>query len=266
MKIGITQLCISGTIDEVIKKTQEWGYEALELGMRSEGGILNLGTSKDEKKEMARKIADAGIDLASIVASPVAEFSLFHRAQKVRDKGIERCKLVLNNTASLMGANTILLVPGALVSETCYDEAIEFLISSLKKIAPHAEDSRVSIGIENVWNKFLVSPMDMKYVLEEVDSSFVGAYIDTGNMVMWNYPEHWIKILAPYIKKIHFKDFKREGMNIEFVPLKAGEVNWDAVMMEIKNAGYDGPVISEVSGNDELLAETANVMKDIIKG
>ena len=198
------------------------------------------------------------------MASPVAEFSLLHKEEGVRDKGIERCRLVLD-TASLMGADTILLVPGRLVPETYYNEAMELLIDSLKKIAPHAENAGVSIGIENVWNKFLVSPMDMKYVIESVGSNLVGTYIDTGNMVFWNYPEHWIRILAPYIKKVHFKDFKMEGMKLEFTPLKEGEVNWDGVMREIRNAGYDDAVISEVGGDDELMAKMARVMRDIIR-
>lgn len=264
MKIGITQLCVSGTVDEVVAKTKKWGYEVLELGMRSKGGILNLNTPAGEKKEIAGKITDAGINLVSIVALPVPEFSLFHGEGNVRKKGIDRCRVVLD-TAALMGADTILLVPGTLVPETCYDKAVDLLINSLQKIAPHAERMGVNIGVENVWNRFLVSPLDMKAVIERVGNDFIGTYIDTGNMAFWNYPQHWIKILAPYIKKIHFKDFKMEGMTLKFTPLREGQVDWKAVMREIRNAGYDGPVISEVSGDDKLMAATARVMREIIK-
>lgn len=263
MKIGVTQLCIPGTIDEVVAKTTRWGYEALELGMRGEGGLLNLQTMEDEKREMARKVTDAGLELVSIVASPVPEFSLFSADEAVRAKGVDRCRFCLD-TAATLGADTILLVPGRLVSETCYDVAVDLLIDSLRKIAPHAESTGVSVAIEQVWNKFLVSPLDMKHVIESVGSGAVGNYMDTGNMVFWNYPEHWIKILGPHIKKIHFKDFKRDGMTIAFTPLREGEVNWPAVMREIRNANYDDAVISEVGGDDELMARTCAVMRELL--
>lgn len=264
MKIGITQLCVPGTIAEVVAKVKAWDYEVIELGMKAEGGVLNLSTTSSEQKDIVKKITDAGLKLVSIVAGPVPEFPLNSRDAAVRAKGIERCKRVLD-TASAMGASTILLVPGPVVSDTCYDEAVKYCIDSLRTLAPHAASAGVHIGVEPVWNKFLVSPLDMKHVLESVGSAYVGLYMDTGNMVFWNLPEHWIKMLGKYIKKVHFKDFKRDGMTLKFPQLRTGEVNWQAVMRELRAAKYDGPVISEVGGDDAMMAETAKVMREIIK-
>ncbi|MFC1479078.1 sugar phosphate isomerase/epimerase family protein [Planctomycetota bacterium] len=264
MKIGITQLCIPGTVEEVAEKTAKWGYEVLELVMDTEGGILDLDTPDTRKKEITSIIEDAGIELVSLVARPVAEFPLFSNDKEVRDKGIERCCRVLD-TAAFMDCDTILLVPGKLMPEHFYDEAIDYLVESLQEIGPYAKEKGVQVGIEPVWNKFLVSPMDMLHVIQKTDNPNIGVYIDTGNMVFWNYPEHWIRILGTHIKKIHFKDFKREGMNLQFVPLGEGEVNWNNVMQEIRGAGYAGPVISEVDGDDDLMVRTSEKIKEIVR-
>lgn len=264
MKIAITQLCVPGTLDEVLEKTSKWGYEALELGVSEEGGVLNLSTSASLRKDIIRRIADRGLTLTSLVALPVAQHSLFDRTAGERQKGQELCRRILDMAAE-MGADTILLVPGRLISETCYDEAMTLCVESLRALAPHAEACRVNIGIENVWNKFLVSPLDMKFLIESVRSRHVGAFVDVGNIVFWGYPEHWIRILAPYLKKIHFKDLAIRGMNLAVVPLRQGSVNWDAVMREIRAARYDGAIIAEVEGGDDpAMADAAQVMKKLV--
>lgn len=264
MKIGITQLCVKGSIDEVILKTSTWGYDVLELGLRSEDGVLHMKMSEQERSDVAKRVRETGLELVSLVASPVRDAgSMISNDASSRRAAEEMCRRVLDVAAS-MDADTILLVPGALTPEVQYDVAVEYLIESLRKIAPHAESRGVTVAVEQVWNKFLVSPLDMKRVMEEVAHPRIGVYIDTGNMLFWGYPEHWIRILAPFIAKIHFKDFKRDGMQLQFVPLGEGEVNWDNVMREIVAAGYTGPVISEVGGEDDLHARMVPVMREIV--
>jgi len=264
MKIAISQLCVPGALGEVLEKTRRWGYEALELGVSEEGGVLNLSTPASRRKDIIRQIVDQGLSLTSLVALPVAQHSLFDHIAAERHKGQDLCRRILDMAAE-MGADTILLVPGRLVSETCYDEAMTMCIESLQALAPHAEACRVNIGIENVWNKFLVSPLDMKFLIESVHSRYVGAFVDVGNIVFWGYPEHWIRILAPYLKKIHFKDLAVRGMNLAVVPLGQGAVNWDAVMREIRAARYDGALISEVEGGDDsAMADAARIMKKLV--
>ncbi|MFH1709330.1 MAG: sugar phosphate isomerase/epimerase family protein [Planctomycetota bacterium] len=263
MKLGITQLCVPGTIEEVARKAAAWGYTVLEIGMKAEGGILDLATTAAGKRHIRETVRGAGLDLVSIVAGPVPDFSLFDNAPAVRARGQERCRICID-TAAELGADTMLLVPGRLKSENCYDKAMQHLADSLRAVAPHAEKAGVAIGIEQVWNRFLVSPMDMKWIIEAVAGPAVGVYIDTGNMLFWNYPEHWIRILAPHIKKVHIKDFKRQGREFDFVQPGEGEVNWPAVTRELAAAGYAGPLISEAGGTEEQMAAAVAVIRRLM--
>jgi len=264
MKIGITQLCVSGTIEEVARKAAAWGYAVLEIGMKAEGGILDLATTAAGKRHIRDTVRGAGLELVSIVAGPVPDFSLFDNDPAVRAKGQERCRICLD-TAAELGADTMLLVPGRLKSENWYDTAMQYLVESLRAVAPHAAKAGVAIGIEQVWNRFLVSPMDMKWVLEQAASPAVGVYIDTGNMLFWNYPEHWVRILARHIKKVHVKDFKRQGREFDFVQPGEGEVNWPAVMRELRAAHYTGPLISEAGGTDAQMAAAPAVIRRLME-
>ena len=156
--------------------------------------------------------------------------------------------------ASWLKVNTILVVPGAVdvifdptrpvVSyEVVYQRAQE----SLKKLVPLAEKFKVNIAIENVWNKFLLSPLEMRHFVDEFDSEYLGVYFDVGNVILYGYPEQWIKILGKRIKKVHFKDFKREiGTLAGFVNLLYGDVNWPAVIKALQDVQYDDYVIAEL--------------------
>ena len=264
MKIGITQLCIRGSLPEVIEKTKRWGYDALEIALSESDGILNLDAPGKEAVDVAKQIRGAGLDFASVVAGGLfTQYSLFSDDMAVRAKGVERLKKVVELLAEIE-VNTLLLVPGVLVREVCYDRAIDLLADSLSQVAEFSRERRVNVGVENVWNKFLVSPLDMKRLFDAVGGEAIGVYIDTANMVPWNFPEHWIRILANRIKGIHFKDLKREGCYFHFVPLMEGEIDWQGVMREIRAARYDGPVISEVDGNDMTMTRMADVMRSII--
>src|SRR5659263_668632 len=89
------------------------------------------------------------------------------------------------------------------------------------------------IGLENVWNKFLLSPIEMRDFIDKIDSSYVGAYLDVGNVINTGYPEQWIRILGKRIKKVHFKDFRKSvGTLSGFVDLLAGDVDYPEVMKE----------------------------------
>ena len=125
--------------------------------------------------------------------------------------------------------------------------AYERALSALRELAPVAESLKVSIGVENVWNRFLLSPMEMAEFIDKVGSDYVGAYFDVGNVLFSGYPEHWIKILNKRIKKVHFKDYRRKAGDLHgFVDILAGEVNWPAVMAQFEKIGYDGWVSAEM--------------------
>ena len=155
--------------------------------------------------------------------------------------------------ASWLGCDTILVVPGAVevafdpgeVVE--YDVAYDRALSALRELAPVAESLNVSIGVENVWNRFFLSPMEMADFIDKVGNEWVGAYFDVGNVLFSGYPEHWIKILNKRIKKVHFKDYRRAAGDLHgFVDILAGEVNWPAVMDQLAKIGYDNWVSAEM--------------------
>ncbi|MBQ4542627.1 MAG: sugar phosphate isomerase/epimerase, partial [Clostridia bacterium] len=178
--------------------------------------------------------------------------------------------------ASWLGCDTILVVPGAV--EVAFDpgEIVEYDVayqraqSALKELAPVAENLGVLIGVENVWNRFLLSPMEMAKFIDEIGSNYVGSYFDVGNVLFSGYPEHWIKILNNRIKKVHFKDYRRAAGDLHgFVDLLAGEVNWPSVMTQLEKVNYDGWVTAEMLPPyshypETIIYNTSNAMDKII--
>ena len=117
----------------------------------------------------------------------------------------------------------------------------------MQELAGFAESKKISIGIENVWNKFLLSPLEMRSFIDSIGSDYVGAYLDVGNVVYSGYPEQWVKILGKRIKKVHFKDYRREVGNVAgFVDLLSGDINYPAVITELKKIGYESFVSAEM--------------------
>ena len=117
----------------------------------------------------------------------------------------------------------------------------------LQKIEPHARALGVRIGVENVWNNFLLSPLEMARFLDELNSPYIKAYFDVGNVMYSGYPEHWIRILGKRIKKVHFKDYRRDAKGLAgFVDLLAGDVDWVKVIDAFEAVGYTGWASAEM--------------------
>ena len=165
--------------------------------------------------------------------------------------------------AAALNINAILVVPGSVNEKISYDVAYYNALESCKELAPVAEELKVAIGIENVWNKLFLSPLEMRDFLDEIDSPYVGQYFDIGNVVIFGYPEQWINILGSRIKKIHLKDFKREGY--QWPLLMEGDVNWSLVMKAIRDTGYDDFLISEVGGDAEVHKNTSETIDKILE-
>jgi hexulose-6-phosphate isomerase len=131
----------------------------------------------------------------------------------------------------------------------------------MREMAPVAEGKRVVIGIENVWNKFLLSPRETAEFVDAVGSEWVGTYLDTANMMEYGYPEHWIRGLGKRIRRVHVKDYVRKER--KFVPLMDGDTDWPTVMKEFRSIGYDISIIHEIGGDRDVQVEMANRMKKI---
>lgn len=254
LKKGINQWSFPADMSaaECIRLAKRAGYDGIELAMAETGG-LSLESSADDIAELARIADGEGIEISSLASGLGWSYALTSVSKSNRDKAIEVVKRQLDVAARLK-ADTILVVPGAVgvdfipdAEVTEYDVAYDNAFEALRGLAGEAEAHRVSIGVENVWNKFLLSPLEMRNFLDGIGSPYVGAYLDIGNTVLTGYPEHWIKILNRRIKKVHFKDFRRNGAGLSaFVDLLAGDVDYPLVMAKLQEVGYSDYVIAEM--------------------
>ena len=254
MKKGINIWSFRGglTAREYIEMAKDAGYDGIEFGL-DETGIVGLDSSDEDIRELKRIAEGEGIETPSLATGLYWRYPFTSSDRNTREKAksIVRRQLDL---AALLGADTILVVPGLVGADfipdgevTEYDVAYDLALEAFMELKEYAEEVKVNIGLENVWNKFLLSPLEMRDFVDRIDSPYVGVYFDVGNVVSTGYPEHWIKILGKRIKKVHFKDFRVSVGNINgFVDLLSGDVNYPAVMEQFRKVGYDDYVIAEM--------------------
>ena len=210
------------------------------------------------------KARDAtGLIIPSVCDSMHWKLSLSSPDPKVREDGVEALKVALED-AKTYGADTVLLVPGRVNETISYDECWDRSVEGIKKAIPFAEKMGVKIAVENVWNSFLLSPMETARYIDQFESPYVGSYFDIGNVLTFGWPEQWIKILGKRIAKIHIKEYSRkiadtQGKSAGFnVRLREGDNNWSAVMKALDETGYQGWANVEMSGG-----ETPEGLKDL---
>src|SRR5208283_203670 len=144
-----------------------------------------------------------------------------------------------------LGTDALLFIPGTVdvffnpASEVIpYDILFASAKEGTQRLLRAAEQCKVALCVENVWNKFLLSPIEMRDFIDGFDSEFVAAYFDVGNVVAFGYPQHWIRILGKRIKRVHFKDYKIAAGNANgFCDLLEGDVNWHEVVKALKAVG-----------------------------
>jgi L-ribulose-5-phosphate 3-epimerase len=179
-------------------------------------------------------------------------------------KSTERMEISLRN-AKLWGADTVLLVPGVVRPDTTIPQAWQRSQPHIKKLLPLAKELGVVIGIEPVWNKFLLTPYDTARYVDEFKSPWVKAYFDVGNVVMYGFPQEWIRALNKRIVKFHLKDFDTKTR--QFVALREGSIDWKEVRKSIGEIGYNGYLTVELSGGDKnYLQEVSRRVDQIFAG
>jgi len=251
------------------------GFDGVEVAL-DETGPVSLASTKEDilaVKEMAK---EEGVALYSVASGLYWTYNYTSENEENRKKAKEITKKQLE-VAAWLGADTILVVPGAVnvafepQSEIVdYDVAYERALAALKELAPIAEELKVSIGVENVWNKFLLSPLEMRNFIDAVGSPYVGSYFDVGNVLYCGYPEQWIKILGERIKKVHLKDYRRNVGSLDgFVDLLAGDVDYIAVKKALDAIGYTGWTTAEMlppyaQYPETILYNTSNAMDKIL--
>ena len=274
MKKGITIWSFpKGTLEETFILAKKAGYDGVELSLDSEGEI-NLNSTEEDIKKIKASADKYGIELYSVATNLHWDYNLVSDNKE----SAEMAKTIIKkqiDVASWLGCNTVLVVPGAVGIDwvpNCelidYDVAYERALAGIKEVSAYAEEKKVSIGLENVGNKLLLSPIEFRDFIDKVGSEYVGAYFDVGNILRTGYPEQWIRILNKRIKKIHIKDFKKASAS--FVNLMEGNVDFPAVMEALNEIGYDDFITAEmgplyINYPDMLLYTTSMVMDKIME-
>jgi hexulose-6-phosphate isomerase len=171
----------------------------------------------------------------------------------VREEGLAALKQTLKD-AKRYGATSVLLVPAVVNDKVTYQDAYTRSQEQIRKALPLAEELQVKIAVENVWNHFLLSPLEAARYVDEFNSPWVGWHFDVGNVITFGWPEQWVHILGKRIQKLHIKEYSRkkrdkQGPYAGFdVPFLEGDNNWPAVMKALDDVGYDGWGIAEQGG------------------
>ena len=251
------------TLNESFALAKKAGFEGVEVALDEKNGEITLSSTEKDLLEVKKQANDNGIELYSVASGLYWSYFLNDDDEAQRSKAQDIVKKQLE-VASVLGCQTILVIPGCVNAdfaapgkvmdyERCYNRSLE----SINKVKDYAAQYKVEIGLENVWNKFLLSPLEMRNFIDAVDSEWVGSYFDVGNTLYCGYPEHWINALGKRIKKVHFKDYRVQAGGLHgFVDLLAGDVNYPAVVEALNGIGYDGWVTAEMIPNYKYHTET----------
>lgn len=219
----------------------------------SEDGPVNFTASAADLAALRKEADKAGVVLSGLAtglywgANPAsADPAVRQKAADILGRQIE--------CAAALGIDAVLVVPGTVGADFVpgcevvpYDLAYRRAIDFVKAALPQAEKLGVTLCIENVWNKFLLSPLEMRDFIDSFGSNRVGAYFDVGNTLATGYPDQWINILGPRIKRVHFKDYRRAVGSVDgFCDLLSGDVHWPSVTHALRAAQYDGWVAAEM--------------------
>ncbi len=210
------------------------------------GKALRFDSSEAEARRVAAMARDHGVAVSSVLTIAQFHYSLIHEDPAIRAEGIDLARRLID-MAVLTGAPNLLLVPGVVTSRIRYDEAYQRLGDAILILKEDAEKKKVGLGIENVWGRFLYSPLELRDFVDRFKSPFVGVHFDVGNVVQYGHPDQWIEILEKRLLSIHLKDYQESINTINaFTYLFQGSVPWGRVMRALRTVGFSGYLIAEV--------------------
>ena len=238
------------------KLARDVGFEVVQVPTEPDAG----------KAEEIKKAADsAGIRIDSVMNMDHWKYPLSSSDRAAVEKSLAGMRTSLHN-AKLWRADVVLLVPAVVDAKTSYRDAWARSQKEIRTLIPLAEELKVVIGIEEVWNRFLLSPLEMAKYIDEFQSPWIKAWFDVGNVVLYGYPQDWIHTLGRRIVKVHLKDFKRKEDGYAWVNLGDGDVDWGAVRQAFADVGYSGSVIAELEGGDETYLRDVSGRLDRLLG
>lgn len=228
------------------KLVVDLGFHGVELNAPVDIPMAELLSAKEK----------SGIELPTVVNKDHWRSPLSDPDPAVRKKCIESIALSLKQVKEL-GGDTVLVVPGVVNEKVSYEQAYINAMQSIRELIPYAEETGMQIGLENVWSNFLISPIEAKRYVDEINHPLVGWYFDVGNILRYGWPEHWIRTLNRRIIKLHAKEYSREIMNTKGlgegfnVDLLQGDCNWPVVMQALREVNHTGGwLTAEVPGGD----------------
>ncbi len=242
------------------KLVKDLGFDGIEFNSPLDIPLKDLLEARDK----------TGIEVPSTVNKDHWGKPISDPDPAVRQFTIDSMAKSLEQTKEL-GGDTVLLVPGVVSDTVSYKTAYGIAMDSIRKMIPHAEKTGVKIALENVWNNFILSPIEAKDFLDKIDHPLVGWYFDLGNILRYGWPDHWLEVLGDKVFKLHVKEYSKKIMNEEGlgkgfnVELTQGDVNWSQVMKTIKDINYKGQYMTlEVNGGDRTVLKKLSEQLDTI--
>ena len=237
------------TLKQCLQLAKDAGFDGIELNYDLES---DLSPKSDTKEFTAiRQMADEiGIAISGLCSFLFWPYPLTSNDPAERARGMELAAK-MTQAAHDLGTDNLLVVPGAVhmpwradhdptPNDVCDKRARE----AIRRLLPKAEKLKVHLNIENIFfNGFLLSPMEMVEFIDSFSSQYVQAHFDTGNIMEYQFPEHWIPILGKRIKNVHLKEYTKNGTDHSlesFRPLLDGTTNWPAVLEAFAEVNYDG--------------------------
>jgi len=249
-----------GSVMDKFKLAKDLGFDGLEVG----------GPNEPKKDEIIKASEATGLGIAGVMNSVHWKDTLSDPDASVRARGLEGLKACLRDCKDYH-CTSVLLVPAVVNKTVSYADAYTRSQAEIKKAVPLAEELGVKIAVENVWNQFLLSPLEAARYVDEFNSPAVGWHFDVGNIVNYGFPDQWVRILGKRILKVHVKEFSRkrrdkEGLWKGFeVELLEGDCDWPAVMKAFDDIGYHDWLIAEIGGGGaDRLKTIAELMDKII--
>ena len=224
-----------------------------------------------DRDEVIAARDSVGLPIHGVVDSVHWEKTLSDPDPAVRKAGVDGLKTAIQDSHAY-GGSTVLLVPAVVNKQVSYADAYSRSQMEVRKVLPMATEYGIKIAFENVWNRFLLSPLECARYVDEFESDHVGWYFDVGNVVTYGWPEHWIRILGSRILKLDIKEYSRakgesEGPFAGFeVPLGEGDCDWTSVYEALTEIGFEGWATAEVPGGDRArLEELARRMNRVLR-
>jgi hexulose-6-phosphate isomerase len=244
----------SGSYADRFQMARDAGFEQVECPTMPD---------EHEAEEVKKASEKTGLRIHSVMNMAHWKYPLSSSDPAVVAESVKGMETSLRN-AHFWGAETVLLVPAVVTAETRYRDAWTRSQYEIRKLIPMAQQLNVIIGIEEVWNKFLLSPLEFARYIDEFNSPWIRAYFDVGNVVIFGYPQDWIRTLGKRIVKLHIKDFKFENDVAKWTPLREGAINWPEVYKALREIGYTGSATVELEGGDAAYLREVNRRFDLI--